>query len=491
MKSPLARCLTVLIGVHLVTIAGLSGATILNGRVAVDGSGNVYVTGSSLGSGSGLDYATVKYNSSGTPQWVARYNGPANSEDIPYSIAVDASGNVYVTGSSAGSGSGLDYATVKYNSSGTQQWVARYNGPANSTDAAYCLALDGSGNIYVTGTSLGSGTGQDYATIKYNSSGTQQWALRYNGPGGNNDTAYAVAVDGSANVYVTGTSLGAGTSMDYATIKYNSGGMQQWVARYNGPASIDDTAYSISVDSSGNVYVTGSSGGSGTGQDYATIKYNSSGTQQWAARYNGPGGNTDSAYAIAVDASGNVYVTGTSLGSGTGQDYATVKYNSSGSQQWVSRYNGPGGNNDAAYAIAVDGSSNVYITGSSLGSGTGDDYATIKYNSSGAQQWVSRYNGPVSGNDGADSLMIDASANVYVAGGSLGAGSGNDFATVKYTSAGSQSWVSRYNGPANGDDIAKVEGSARSATLLSNLLRGAENSRRRIAGPVSLASRKF
>ncbi len=122
-----------------------------------------------------------------------------------YSLAVDGSGNVYVTGESAGSGTSRDYATIKYNSSGVQQWVARYNGPGNSNDFAdYSLVVDGSGNVYVTGYSLGSGTLDDYATIKYNSSGVQQWVARYNGPGNNYDFATSLAVDGSGNVYVTG-----------------------------------------------------------------------------------------------------------------------------------------------------------------------------------------------------------------------------------------------------------------------------------------------
>lgn len=118
--------------------------------------------------------------------WVARYNGPPPSApvDIAYDVAVDDSGNVFVTGQSAGIGSNYDYATIKYNSSGIQQWVQRYNGPGNSTDNAYAIALDPSGNVYVTGRSWGVGTTFDYATIKYNSSGTQQWVQRYNGPPG-------------------------------------------------------------------------------------------------------------------------------------------------------------------------------------------------------------------------------------------------------------------------------------------------------------------
>ncbi len=431
----------------------------LTGGVTTDPLGNTYVTGSSLGSGTGLDYATIKYNSSGAQQWVARYNGPASGDDIPYAIAVDGSGNVYVTGSSTGSGSGLDYATVKYNSSGAQQWVSRYNGPANFNDIAYALSVDGTGNVYVTGSSLGSGTGLDYATVKYNASGAQLWVSRYNGPANSDDIAYALSVDGTGNVYVTGSSLGSGTGLDYATVKYTSSGAQTWVSRYNGPGGSDDIANALALDSAGNVYVTGSSLGSGTGLDYATVKYTSSGAQTWVSRYNGSGGSDDIANALALDSASNVYVTGSSLGSGTGLDYATVKYNSSGAQQWASRYNGPASVDDIAYALALDSSSNVYVTGSSLGSGTSLDYATVKYNTNGAQQWASRYNGPASGDDKANALAVDSSANVYVVGSSLGSGSGLDFATAKYNASGTQQWVVRYNGPASGDDIAGIFGS--------------------------------
>jgi len=169
----------------------------------------------------------------------------------------------------------------------------------------------------------------------------QQWVAVYNG-GNGSDIAYAVAVDGSGNVYVTGFSVGPGSCNfvcnDYATIKYDASGQQQWVARYNGPANDDDHARAIAVDASGNVYVTGASiGTTWPDYDYATIKYDASGNQLWVARYNGPANGFDSASAIAVDPSGNVYVTGASEGSGTGFDYATIKYDASGNQLWAAR----------------------------------------------------------------------------------------------------------------------------------------------------------
>ena len=364
--------------------------------------------------------------------WVRRYNGPGNLGDLAYAIAVDGSNNVYVTGWSWGSGTDYDYATIKYYSNGDTAWVRRYNGPANSDDEASAIAVDGSNNVYVTGHSQGSGTGWDYATIRYYPNGDTAWVRRYNGPDNDWDDAYAIAVDGSNNVYVTGNSYGSGTSVDYATIKYYSNGDTAWVRRYNGPANSSDYVFAIAVDGSGNVYVSGYSGGSGTSQDYATIKYYPDGDTAWVRRYNGPGDTSDYASAIAVDGSNNVYMTGRSYGSGTSVDYATIKYYPNGDTAWVRRYNGLANSSDYVFAIAVDGSNNVYVTGYSLGTGTDYDYATVKYYPDGDTAWVRRYNGPANSGDGAYAIAIDGSNNVYVTGISEGSGTGWDYTTIKY-----------------------------------------------------------
>ena len=358
--------------------------------------------------------------------WVRRYSGPGNFEDMARAIAVDGSGNVYVTGWSTGSVTHFDYATIKYYPNGDTAWVRRYNGPANDYDLASAIAVDSSGNVYVTGSSYGIGTSSDYATIKYYPNGDTAWVRRYNGPGNSSDQAHAIAIDGSGNVYVTGGSFG----IDYATIKYDPAGTQLWVQRYNGPGNSSDEARAIAVDGSGNVYVTGRSGGIGTAADYATIKYDSQGNELWVRRYNGAGNSDDEAYAIAIDGSGNVYVTGSSIGSATYSDYATIKYDPAGTQLWVKRYNGPGNYSDDASAIAVDGSGNVYVTGGSWGSGTGWDYTTIKYDPQGNELWVKRYNGPVNSSDLANAIAVDGSGYVYVTGRSYGRDW--DYATIKY-----------------------------------------------------------
>jgi hypothetical protein len=172
------------------------------------------------------------------------------------------------------------------------------------------------------------------------------WLRRYNGPGGSGDYAQAIAVDGSGNVYVTGHSEGSGTASDYATIKYYPNGDTTWLRRYNGPGNYQDGASAIAVDGSGNVYVTGYSPGSEAPHyhnDYATIKYYPNGDTAWVRRYDGPGNGEDQASAIALDDSGNAYVTGYSDGTGSyNYDYATIKYLPNGDTAWVRRYDGPG-----------------------------------------------------------------------------------------------------------------------------------------------------
>jgi uncharacterized delta-60 repeat protein len=400
--------------------------------VTSDASGNVYVTGSSTGSGSNLDYATVKYNSSGQELWVARYNGPGNFLDVGNAIAVDGSGNVYVTGISTGSTSFSDYATVKYNSAGQEQWAARYNGPVNGTDEAFSVAVDASGNVYVTGQSL-SGSNYDYATIKYNSSGVQQWAARYNGPQNSIDNAAVVRVDGSGNVFVTGSSTGSGSGLDFATVKYNSSGQEQWAARYNGTNNSDDVPSDMALDGSGNIFITGGSSSTGSSNDYVTIKYNTSGQEQWNSRYNGTGNDNDVSFSLAVSSAGNIYVTGSSIGQGSATDYATVMYNSSGQQQWATRYNGANNTSDDASSVGVDGFGNAYVTGASNSGGTNLDYLTLKYNITGQQMWEQRYNGPANGVDAALSIFVDNAGNSFVAGNSQGSGSSSDYATIRYS----------------------------------------------------------
>jgi hypothetical protein len=408
--------------------------------IIIGSSGNIYVTGHSY-IGEYSDYATVAYDSLGNTLWTARYNGPDNSNDASYDIIVDASENIYVTGTSSVNNlnpndeSYLDYATIAYDQNGNELWIARYNGPGNGRDKANAMAIDPNGHIIITGDSLGSDTGTDYTTIAYDLLGNQIWVARYNGPGNDIDEPWAITFDDiTGNIFVTGRSVGIDGIYDYATVAYDSNGNELWTARYNGPGNSVDEAWAIATDSLGNVYVTGNSeSGSESQTDMATIAYDNHGNQLWVVRSNTTGPNSDGALDIAVDNSGNVYVTGTTQHNmdPLRHDYLTIAYNTNGNMIWEARYNGPSDHFDSAKAIAVNSYGHIFVTGKSKGPTY--DYATIAYDSDGNELWVARYDGPGNSSDSVNDLAIDLSGNPYVTGYSGGLGTGRDFATIKYS----------------------------------------------------------
>lgn len=401
--------------------------------MVVDPAGNIYVAGYRQVSSTEAEYVTIKYSPSGSVLWMATYGQPGTFGGTAEAIAVDALGNVYVAGGCVDSASVYEYATIKYDSSGVQQWAARYRSPwANAAGRAYAIAVDASGNVYVTGDQTAIDQGTDFVTVKYNSAGVLQWAENYNGPGDMIDVPESIAVDPQGNVYVAGYSYGDVTSQDYAVVKYDGAGTEQWVARYAGPDGSGDYPRDLAVDSSGNVYVTGFSG-SGNAVDYTTIKYNASGGQQWIAAYNGPGNGSDSAQAIAIDALGYVYVTGYSLGTGS-TDFATAKYDpATGAEVWVARYDGAEGGTDGASEIACDEAGGVYVSGiSGISAASSYDLVMVKYDSTGARQWTTRYDGPDHLMDTPKALAIDPLGNLAVSGIGTGSASGEDLLTIRY-----------------------------------------------------------
>ena len=365
-------------------------------------------------------------------------SGAVAADDYAYSIAVDSDNNIYVTGYSLGNwydaASPLhdytlsrDIFILKLDSAGTYQWHTFYGG--SGEDVGYGIALDDSGNIYVTGYSGAAWSGPDSESpkhaytgnddifvLKLNSAGAYQWHTFYGSTNTNDDIGRSISIDGSGNLYVTGISPatwdgdgGTGPlhphsntgTYDIMVLKLDSAGAYGWHTFYGG--SLSDGGYGVVVDAS-SLYVAGASGASWNGDDGASplhpftdfgsditiLKLSSAGAYQWHTFY-GSADGIALGYGIALDGSGDLYVTGNSANtwnagatdtieplhghSGSGIDNMTVlKLDSDGAHVWHTFY---GGSADpwgpaAAKAIAVNGSS-VYVAGSSQATWNGDD----------------------------------------------------------------------------------------------------------------------
>lgn len=397
--------------------------------MTVDASGNIYVIGSIFNES--IDWLVIKYSPSGERLWFTQFNEEyGERDDMPHAIAVDNLGNVYVTGESYYLSA--DYLTIKYNSQGVEQWQKRYGGPGQ--DIALGIALDENRNVYVTGKEMTSGN-LNCVTLKYSSGGTLLWEMPYDGPTGDYDMGTEIAAASDGSIYVAGRTESPANDNDYLLIKYNSSGAEQWVRTFDGPVHGSDVVRKMVLGYNNSIFLTGYSDGTGTDNDYLTVRYNAGGYIQWSKRYNGPVNGDDRAVSLAVDDIGNTYVTGYSM-SNTGYDYATVKYSLNGTFQWLKREDGSNASDDYAGDIAVDNDGDIYVTGHFKKANDNYLMATVKYSSSGSQKWVKKYNVSGKVSEGRN-IFVDGSENIIVGGISDQSGSGHgwheQFLIVKYT----------------------------------------------------------
>ena len=286
---------------------GVAGANTQGNSVATDASGNVYVAGFTGGGLDGntstgtTDFFVTKYNSAGVKQYTKQLGG-ATFGTLGYSVATDTSGNVYVAGYTSGgldgntlTGTYYDFFLTKYNNTGVKQYTKQL-GVASVNTIGLSVATDSSGNVYVAGETWGgldsnTLTGlEDFFVTKYDITGVKQYT-RQLGVAGASTAGNSVATDSSGNVYVAGYTTGGldsntltGTADFYVT-KYNSTGVKQYT-RQLGVTGVSTGGASVATDTSGNVYVAGSTGGGldGNGltgvEDFFVTKYNSTGVKQ-------------------------------------------------------------------------------------------------------------------------------------------------------------------------------------------------------------------
>lgn len=404
--------------------------------MTVDNSGNIYVTGVSPMTSQNDDYLTVKYNSAGVEQWTARYHTPGSNDDLVRAIAVDNSGNVYVSGSVSYGGSNGVQITVKYNSAGVEQWVRQLGEPVASPAAPggfkSSMGIDASGNIYIGGIrKFGGGDNGGMLLIKYTPDGDSLWTRRYKGTQflqGLGSAIGCLKVQGNY-IYVTGKSFDMNPNRTLATtIKYDLSGDLQWI-KHDSLAFGSDDVIAIDTDASDNVIIA-----CNFAYDILTIKYDAAGNKLWRKTYNGIGGTRyDLVTGMETDQQGNIYLTGTSYREVSEEDFLTLKYDAAGDMQWERFYNGNRNVGDYSKGIALDALGNVYVTGLTYEIPFNDNFMTIKYNSDGAEQWRINYDGGINNrHDEAVDIATDPDGDIIVTG-FANRSNQDDYATIKYS----------------------------------------------------------
>jgi hypothetical protein len=385
------------------------------------------------------DMSVLKLNPNGDYDWHTFY-GSDSGHDEGSSVAVDGSGNIYVIGSSFGSWTGSggegplhahsgghDIFVLKLSPSGGYHWHTFYGSSLDDWDAedeGHSVAVDDTGNVYVTGSSFGSWNGpsgegplhthsggHDIFVFKLSPSGDYHWHTFYGASLDGSDTedeGHSVAVDDTGNAYVTGSSFGSwngpsgedplhvksGTTdfTDIVVLKIDSGGAYQWHTFY-GSSEWYDSGLSAAIGGSGDVYVTGSSGSGWTGPDdedplhpladdfdILVLKLSPAGEYQWHTFHGSP--ENDWGSSVAIDDGGNLYVTGQSQAAWNGpsgegpshawsgsHDFHVLELDDCGEYQWHTFY-GASLEDDYWPSIAVDYGS-IYMSGNSSDSWTG------------------------------------------------------------------------------------------------------------------------
>lgn len=378
--------------------------------------------------------------------WTRTYDGEAHRDDFAEAIAVDGAGNAYVAGSVSTADNHSECLIIKYRPDGDTAWVRTYDGPAHSGAAAGAIAVDGAGNAYVTCASTGAGTGRDLVTIKYDSSGNQQWVARYTTPSDSGEAGLAVALGPAGSVYVAGYAGMWLYDFDYLTIKYGPNGDTLWVRRFSSGGGRMEHVAGLAVDSAGNAFVTGFDR---DGPTAVTVKYSPDGDLVWSSSYT-------PAYALAIAAGEpeHVYVGGFRPSPPYNNDAVVITYDAAtGDTAWVSTWDGAAHDDDGIEVLAVAPDGSLYGAGSTISDTINWDYdcLTIKWQQNGDTAWVRTNPGIYPGrDDDLGAIALDASGNAYLAGTGEDSSWMPTIVTAKYNADGTEDWRVLYRPDAIG-----------------------------------------
>jgi hypothetical protein len=387
--------------------------------------------------------------------WFDTYGFEAPRPDGGRDVAVDAQGNVYVTGESAVDIQEHDYVTIKYDAAGTRQWVRRYNGIGDKNDEGRAIGLDAAGNVYVAGISWGGGNfgtppKYDVVTIKYDPAGNEQWVHRFNSAYDNDDFLSGMHVMPDGSVYIGGYSygpIGQPADADYTLYRLDPNGQLAWSRFYDGPEDeIDWLSATLSADATG-VYF-GASVEVWTGADdmsiYGAIKYDPDGNVVWESSWQPPVvpfgfPDFNIVFDSTVDASGNFIVVGRADDGTTSDspaDARVVKFDAAGNVAWSASNRTL--LSDEFERVTTDAQGNVYAVGAfnvEMGSLLHAEHLTAAYDADGNLLWEHRFGGDGPWFDGEGYAEINSRGELVVATRNIMDATGEDMRVFLYDRA--------------------------------------------------------
>lgn len=341
-----------------------------------DLNGNLYVAGStsSFGAG-GQDALVLKYDPNGNLLWAKTWGGSA--DDYANGIAVDPNGDVYVTGGTSSFGAGwYDLFLLKFDPSGNLLWSETWGG--SSYDEGHDISFDSSGNVFVAAEAYSynpSGTGSSSAVIlKFSPDGTLLWSRAWGAqiPGGPTyDGGYSLAVDGNGNIFLSGITWDYNVSPNHDSIfvvKFDSSGNFLWNRNWAGTS--EDEAWgtkTVRADFAGNVYIAGRTASQCNSTNFNTcdfdvlvLKLDPNGNFVWSKTWKASTGY-DTATSFDFDPSGNLVVTGTKDEFGTTAAPILLRIDPNGNL--LSSLAWSGGPGALGSAVTVDPSGDVFVGG--------------------------------------------------------------------------------------------------------------------------------
>ena len=370
-------------------------------------------TGNKVVNGQGTNISTIRYNVDGTIAWEAAWNGATNGDDYGTAITADAS-NIYVCGATYNvANNDFDFVVLKYNlANGTLLWSYIYSDPAGGLDIPADIALDAQGNIFVTGVRQGSTTLADYCTLSISNAGVLLWSQFYD-YANSFELAAKIVVKSSGECVVTGGSGNSWNDGDFCSVWYSSTGEQLGVKRTGSLTTYFDQPLDMKRDAEDNIYVVGRINTNGNGEDLKLVKMDEDLNILWSVTKDGYGQN-DLGQSIVLDEIGNIYVAGYFTNPSNRKEACLLKYDSNGEMQWLQTVKSAFDGDALAWKLSYK-EGMIYLAGD-IKTELGMDAAIIVYNQDGDFKWTKTFDGGTGGDDSGRNTQVGGESYVYVSG---------------------------------------------------------------------------